>query len=160
MEADKDPRLNQLYRSISALDRSVRQHISELDAVPEHVRKLWAEIEELRNLVQHGQSHNMKFDILDDKGREEAAEIIQNASDDVNSLRITLNTICGHGTAEEITATLGEQECEQYIHNISEYRDKLARILDTLQMLVPLPALHKAASTNVGPLLANICDDW
>ena len=137
---DRDSKLNQLHRNISALNRSVRQHISELDAAPEHVRMLWAEIEELKNLVQHGQSLNMNFDILDAKAREDAAEIVQNASNDVGSLRIALDTIYGHDTAKQITATLSEQECEPYIHNISEYRDKLARILDTLQMLVPLSA--------------------
>jgi len=160
MEVDSDPKLTQLYRSIAALNESVRQHISEFDIAPEHFRKLWAEIEELRNLVQHGRSLNMNFDILDASGRGEAAEIVQNASNVVDSLRIALDTICGHDTTQEITATLGEQECEKYILNISEYRDKLAGTLDILQMLVPHLALRKADSTNANPSSANTCDVW
>jgi hypothetical protein len=160
MEVDSDPKLTQLYRSIAALNESVRQHVSEFDAAPEHVRKLWAEIEELKNLVQHGRSLNMNFDILDASRRGEAAEIVQNASNVVDSLRIALDTICGHDTAQEITATLSEQECEKYIRNISEYRDKLAGTLDILQMLVLLLALRKAASTNTNPSSAYICDVW
>jgi len=160
MEVDREPKLDQLHRSISALNRSVRQHISELDAAPEHVRTLWTEIEELRILVHHGQSLNMNFDILDAKTKEEAAEIVQNASGVVSSLGITLDTICGHDRAEEITATLGEQECEQYVHNITEYRDKLAATLDLLQMLVPLLGQPKTTSTNANPPSANICDVW
>lgn len=160
MEVDSDPKLTQLYRSIAALNESVRQHISEFDVAPEHVRRLWAEIEELRNLAQHGRSLNMNFDILDARRRGDADEIAQNASNVVDSLRIALDTICGHDTAQEITATLSEQECENYVANISEYRDKLAGILDILQMLVPLPALRKAASTNANPSSANTCDVW
>ena len=160
MEVDSDPKLTQLYRSIAALNKSVRQHISEFDATTEHVRKLWAEIEELRNLVQHGRSLNMNFDILDASGRGEVAEIVQNASNVVDSLRIAVDTICSHDTEQEIAATLSEQECEKSISNISEYRDKLAGTLDILQMLVPLLALRKAASTNANPSSANICDVW
>jgi hypothetical protein len=160
MEVDSDPELTHLYRSIAALNESVRQHISEFDAALEHVRKLWAEIEELRNLVQHGRSLNMRFDILDASGRGEAAEIVQNASNVVDSLRVAVDTIRSHDTEQGIAATLSEQECEKYISNISEYRDKLAGTLDILQMLVPLLALRKAASTNANPSSANICDVW
>jgi len=134
MGSTGDADLLDLSEEIRTLTEEVELCGNRIDVVPEYIRCLWDDIQNLKNVVQYGTALDLNFSIIESPETAQAFDVIRRSCKVVNDLRIVVQKINNDADPAEAIGRVSANDCIAYSESLTECRENLTTSLNLLQM--------------------------
>jgi hypothetical protein len=156
MPEDSDVGLNDLAATITGLEVLANRRLKHLEDLPLHIQQLWAQIVNIKMLVQFGEKLNMDIAILKPPDRLNAQYTLNRISAATEEILDDLDKLNQRVTSEALKEYLSLTKSVERINVLSELAAQLVVHVDLLQAQVFMKIFFGV--TNI--IKVNIYPEW